>query len=102
MKDERYQNQSLIVKTYRWIRWKPFYFLNASLYLLKTFFNRNILWDVDEKAYFRRRFIFKLILAEAYSKMKHYYHGYGFLEKCLLCSDNKTKDLNIRKPYKKT
>lgn len=75
-KDDRYQNQIFLIKIYRWIIWKPLFFMKASFYILKTFFNKNLLWDPDEKAYFKRYFIFKLIYDEASSKMKYYYHDY--------------------------
>lgn len=73
MADDRYQNQPLLIRIYRWIRWKPLYFVKAGLDIFKTFFNKGILWDSYEKAYFRRSFIFSLILSEADTEMKHYY-----------------------------
>jgi hypothetical protein len=73
MKDDRSQNKNLIVKIYRWLKWKPIYFIKANLYAIKTLFDKDLLWDEEEKAYFKRRFIFELIYNEASSKMKHYY-----------------------------
>lgn len=73
MADDRYQKQHVLIKVSRRIKWKPFYFVKAASYILGTFFNRDILWDPDEKAYFKRSFIFGLILTEADIKMKHYY-----------------------------
>ena len=73
MKDDRYQNQNFFVKVYRWFKYKPVYLVKAGFCILKTFFNRNLLWDEDEKVYFRRDFIFGLICSESDAKMKHYY-----------------------------
>lgn len=71
--DNRYQNQSILIKIYRWLKWKPLYFAKALLFTFKTIFNKNLLWDSYEKAYFRRNVLFSLILSKSDSKMNHYY-----------------------------
>jgi len=79
--DDRYQNQTFFVRVYRWMKWKPVFFIKGVYFVFKTFLNKELLWDSHEKAYFRRRFIFKSVYRQSESKMKHYYHGYELFDK---------------------
>lgn len=47
--------------------------MKACIFTLKTFVNKASLWDEYEKAYFKRKFIFRVIYSRSEAKMKHHY-----------------------------
>lgn len=80
--DDRYQHQTQLVKAYRWLRWKPLYFVIAFLHVARWFIHgmRPMTLPADESCpefiYSRLdtcKCIWALGTSTAEVKMKHYY-----------------------------
>jgi hypothetical protein len=95
MKDTRYQFQPWYIRTYRWLRWRPWYYILVSYVLYRWCLNGSKIppeeedWFTSRAAYINH--ILRCYSSLAHMKMEYYWTMDEVLDHCRekLCRTSK-------------